>query len=212
MRDSVFFLGESELALGNPDSAEKRFATVTSVYPDSPYREACFYRLADIAYRRHDPPGALRRLDQLEKQFPQGSYRGSSLRMRGDIFFDQKRFEEAIAAFEKALSILADGAEKQAAWYSLGLADLMLDRKTRAAEAFGKAGTGLAKDLGEKARCSAACFSRASGGRMMQSRRSRISCTRSPMGSTLKKRSSSWRRFSIPAWNTTSPSSDGTRL
>ena len=152
VRDSVFFLGESELALGNPDSAEKRFATVTSVYPDSQYREACFYRLADIAYRRHDTPGALRRLDQLGKQFPQGSYRGSSLRMRGDIFFDQKRFEEAIAAFEKALSILADGAEKQAAWYSLGLADLMLDRKTRAAEAFGKAGTGLAKDLGEKAR------------------------------------------------------------
>ena len=151
VRDSLFFLAESELALENLDSAEKKFSTVTSVYADSPYREAALYRLADIAYRRHDAAAAVRRLEELGKLYPRGAYRGSAERMRADVLLDQQKYPEAAAGYERALSELSEGSERQAAWYSLGLADIMLGRKTRAAEAFGNAGSGLAKDLGEKA-------------------------------------------------------------
>ncbi len=151
VRDSLFFLAESELAQGNLDSAEKRLTTITSLYPDSPYREAAFYRLADIAYRKHAAPTALRRLDELARLFPRGAYRGSGERIRADILFDQKKYEEAVSGYERSIADLGEGSERQSAWYSLGLADLMLDRKTRAAEAFAKAGDGQAKDLGEKA-------------------------------------------------------------
>ncbi|HVP18017.1 MAG TPA: tetratricopeptide repeat protein [Spirochaetia bacterium] len=151
VRDSLFFLAECDLALGNRDAAEKRFSMVISLYPDSPYREAALFRLADTAYRSRDLAAALRRLDSLQKQFPRGAYRGSGLRMRGDIHFDQKKYEEAIAEYQGSTAELPDGTERQAAWYSLGLADLMLGRKSQAAEAFAKAGGGLAKDVGEKA-------------------------------------------------------------
>jgi len=150
VRDSLFFLAECELALDNPNSAEKRLTTLMSLYKDSPYREAALYRLADIAYRRHDAPLAVRRLDELAGLFPQGEYEGSAERMRGDVFFDQKDYERAAFAYERSIADLKEGSERQAAWYSLGLAELMLDRKTKAAEALSKA-AGQAGDLGEKA-------------------------------------------------------------
>jgi TolA-binding protein len=122
-----------------------------SLYKDSQYREAALYRLADIAYRRHDAPLAVRRLDELAGLFPQGKYEGSAERMRGDVFFDQKDYEKALFAYEQSIADLREGSERQAVWYSLGLAELMLDRKTKAAEAFSKAATGQAGDLGERA-------------------------------------------------------------
>lgn len=151
VRDSVFFLAETELAQGNLDSAERRLTTIITLYPDSPYREAAFYRLADIAYRRHSESGSLRRLDELARLFPQGAYRGSAERMRADILFDQKKYEEAASEYERSIADLGEGSGRQSAWYSLGLADLMLNRKTRAAQAFAEAGVGVANDLGEKA-------------------------------------------------------------
>ncbi|HTP59873.1 MAG TPA: tetratricopeptide repeat protein, partial [Spirochaetia bacterium] len=151
VRDSLFFLAESELALGDTESSARHLTTLITVYPDSTYREASYYRLADIAYRKRDMAVAVKQLDALGKLFPNGSYKGSAERMRGDVFFDQKQWETAAAEYGKAIQDLPAGSEQQAAWYSLALADLMMDRKTRATEAFAKAGDGASKDLGEKA-------------------------------------------------------------
>ena len=151
VRDSLFFLAESDLAVGESQSARKRYSTILSVYPESPYREAAMYRLADISYREKDVVDALRRLDDLKEQFPQGAYGGSALRLRADILFDQKKYEQALVGYRGAVSLLPDGGEKQAAFYSAGLAELMLGRKTDAAQDFGRAGGGSAKDIAEKA-------------------------------------------------------------
>lgn len=165
VRDSVFFLAECELAVGETDAAEKRYTTLLSLYPDSPWREAALYRLADAAYRRKDPGMALRRLDELRAKFPKGSYAASAERLRADVLFDGGRYGEALDSYRAAIQGLPDGHERQAAFYSAGLAELQLGRKSDAAQDFGKAasaagagaagpgaaGAGTKKDLGEKA-------------------------------------------------------------
>lgn len=155
VRDSVFFLAECELAVGEPDAAEKRYVTLISLYPDSPWREAALYRLADAAYRKKDPGLALRRLDELHAQYPKGSYAASALRLRADILFDRRRYGDALASYRAAIDALPEGPEKQAAYYSAGLAELQLGRKSDAAQDFGKAagapGRAARGDLGEKA-------------------------------------------------------------
>ena len=151
VRDSLFFLAESDLAVGETQSAQRRYSTILSIYPDSPYREAAMYRLADISYREKDAADALRRLDDLKAQFPRGAYSGNALRLRADIFFDQKKYEQSLAGYREAVSALPDGGEKQAAFYSAGLAELMLGRKADTAQDFGRAGSGSVKDIGERA-------------------------------------------------------------
>src|SRR5208282_3984605 len=61
VRDAVFFVGECELALGRLAEAERRFLTLLSLYPDSPYIEAASFRLVDIAGRQ-DRPSALQQI------------------------------------------------------------------------------------------------------------------------------------------------------
>jgi TolA-binding protein len=151
VKDSVFFLGECELALGNVSEAEKRYRTLTSLYPDSSYREAAVFRLADTAWRQKNAERALDQLDALQREFPNGDYRGDAWRLRGDILLDQKQYERAIAEYRRALGVLKDEGEKQAASYGMGLAQLSLGKKSDAAASFLLAGQGTANAVGEKA-------------------------------------------------------------
>ena len=150
VRDSVFFAGECELSLGDLAGAEKRYRTVLSLYPDSPYNEAATFRLADVAWRQRRP-SALRQLDDFLSRFPGGTYRGSALRLRGDILFEEKKPAEAAAEYARAASILPDGPERQAAWYSLALSQVSLGRKLEAADSFARAASGGSADIAEKA-------------------------------------------------------------
>jgi TolA-binding protein len=151
VKDSVFFLAECELALGNVAEAEKRYRTILTLYPDSAYREAASFRLADTAWRQRNTEQALGQLTALQREFPDGSYRGNALRLRGDILLDQKKYEQAIAEYGRALGLLKDDGEKQAAVYGMGLAQLSLGKKSDAAASFSRAGAGSANDIGEKA-------------------------------------------------------------
>ena len=103
-----------------PRSATVRSSPSTPTLPGS--RRATF-RLSDIAWRQRRP-GALRQLDDFLDRFPGGTYRGSALRLRGDILLEQKKPAEAVAEYSRAVGILADGLEKQSAWYSMGRAQL----------------------------------------------------------------------------------------
>jgi TolA-binding protein len=150
VRDSAFFAGECELSLGNLVEAEKRYRTVLSLYPDSPYGEAATFRLADVAWRQRKTT-ALRQLDDFLSRFPGGTWRGSALRLRGDILFEQKKPAEAVSEYTRAVGILPDGPERQAAWYSLARAQLLLGRNLEAAESFARAGSGGSVDIAEKA-------------------------------------------------------------
>jgi len=153
VRDSVFFTGECELSLGNLSGAEKRYRTILSLYSDSPWLEAATFRLSDIAWRQRRP-GALKQLDDFISRFPGGTYRGSALRLRGDILLEQKKPAEAVSEYARATSILADGPEKQSAWYEMARAQLMLGRKLEAADSFARAGvigSGSSAEIAEKA-------------------------------------------------------------
>ncbi len=138
MADSVFFTGECELALGNLAEAERRYLTIVSVYPDSPYLDASTYRLADIAWRQHRQ-SALQLVEDFLARFPTSSYRGSALKLRADILVDRKRASDAVTDYSRAVGLLPDGAEKQAAYYAMGLAQVSLGRKPEAAQSFGGA-------------------------------------------------------------------------
>ncbi len=107
--DSLFFLGESLLSLGNLSEAEQRYTTLLSIYPDSSYREAALFRLADIAWRDSRASDALARLDTLNQQFPAGAYRGSAYRLRGDILLSQKAYDLALNQYQGAVSLLPQG-------------------------------------------------------------------------------------------------------
>jgi TolA-binding protein len=150
VRDSVFFDGECELALGNLVEAEKRYRTVLSLYQDSPYIEASTFRLADVSWRQGRPT-ALGQVNDFLDRFPGGSYRGRALRLRADILFAQKKLEDSAADYARAAVLLQDGTEKQAAWYGLGRAQLALGKKLDAADAFRRAGSGGSPDVAEKA-------------------------------------------------------------
>jgi len=151
VRDSLFFLAECELALGNSAEAEKRYRTLLSLYPDSPYREASTFRLADIAWRAKNISQALLQLEVLQKQFPDGAYRGNALCMAGDIHFARKDYARALAEYDGGTARLKEDADRQSAWYSKGLTFLALGRIGDAQESFAMAAAGAAADIAEKA-------------------------------------------------------------
>jgi TolA-binding protein len=149
--DSVFFLAECELALGNLPEAEKRYTTLLSLYPDSSYREAATFRLADVAWRQKKGDTALTRLDAFQRQFANGAYRGNALKLRAEMLFEQKKYDQALATFERALTALDGGAERQSVRYSMGLARIAAGRKRDAAEDFAAAASGPLAEIAEKA-------------------------------------------------------------
>ncbi len=151
VRDSLFFLAECELALGNSAEADKRYRTLLSLYPDSPYREASTFRLADIAWRARNVSEALVQLDALQKQFPDGAYRGNALCMEGDIQFTQNDYARALFEYESAIARLKEGPGRQTAWYAKGLTLLALGRIGDAQASFAMAAAGAAPDIAEKA-------------------------------------------------------------
>ena len=151
VRDSLFYLAECELVLGDNADAEKRYRTLLSLYPDSPYREASAFRLADIAWRAKNGSQALFQLDQLQKQFPDGSFAGSAYLTSADIHFTQKNYALALSEYEEAIPRLTDDAGRQSAWYSKGLALLALGRPEDAQESFARAAAGAEADIAEKA-------------------------------------------------------------
>ena len=155
VRDCVFFLAECELALGNLAGAEKRYRTLLTVYTDSPYRNSAALRLADIAGRAGRSDEALQQVDTLLKQAGAGSLsaraRGSALRLRGDILFDRKSYEAALASYERARDLADDAADRQAVQYAMGLAQLGLGKKPAAAALFDTARAGPDRQVGEKA-------------------------------------------------------------
>jgi TolA-binding protein len=155
VRDSVFFLAECELALGNLAGAEKRYRTVLTVYTDSPYKNTASLRLADIAARGGRSDEALQQVDALLKQAGAASLstgaRAEALRLRGDILFDKKGFEAAIASYTRARELTADEADRQAVQYAMGLATLGLGKKAEAALLFDAARTGPNPQVFEKA-------------------------------------------------------------
>jgi TolA-binding protein len=148
VRDAVFFTGECELSLGNLGEAERRYRTILSLYPDSPWVEAATFRLADIAWRQRRPT-ALRQVEDFLDRFPGGSWRGSALRLRADILVDRRRPADAVTDYQRAAALLPDGAEKQSAWYSTALAQLSLGRKADAADSFSRAGSGPSAETAE---------------------------------------------------------------
>lgn len=151
VRDSLFFLAECNLVLGNGADAEKRYHTVLSLYPDSPYREASTFRLADVAWREKRASRALFQLDVLQQQFPDGAYRGNALCMAADIHFDQKDFTRALAEYDGAISWMKEGPGKQSAWYSRGLTQLAQGMIADAEESFAVAAGGSAGNVAERA-------------------------------------------------------------
>ena len=150
VRDAVFLVGECELALGRTAEAEKRFMTILSLYPDSPYVEAASFRLVDIAGRQ-GRASTLRQADDYLARFPGGAHRGSALRLKGDILLSRKMTAEALAAYTQSVAALPDGPEKQSAWYSMALAQSSLGRKLDAADSFARAATGGSGEIAEKA-------------------------------------------------------------
>ncbi len=154
VRDCVFFLAECELALGNLAGAEKRYRTVLTVYPDSPFKDSASLRLADIAARAGRSEEALQQVDALLKKAGAASLanrtRAEALRLRGDILFDTKSFEPAIASYARARELAADEADRQAIQYALGLATLGLGKKAEAAAIFDAARTGPDPQVFEK--------------------------------------------------------------
>ncbi len=155
VRDSVFFLAESELALGNLPGAEKRYRTVLTVYTDSPFKDSAALRLADIAARAGRSEEALQQVDALLKQAgPAGlspRARAETLRLRGDILFDRKSFEAALASYARARELAANEGDRQAVQYAMGLATLGLGKKPEAAALFEAARSGPDRQVGEKA-------------------------------------------------------------
>ena len=135
----------------NSAEAEKRFRTLLSLYPDSPYREASTFRLADVAWRMKNVSQALLQLDALQKQFPDGAYRGNALCMAGDIHFIQKDYARALVEYDGAIARLKEDAGRQSALYSKGLTLLALGRIGDAQESFAGAAAGPATDIAEKA-------------------------------------------------------------
>ncbi len=155
VRDSAFFLGECELALGNLAGAEKRYRTVLDVYPDSPYRDAASLRLAELAARAGRRAEALAQVDAALKRSGAGSLsgasRGDALRLRGDILYDQKSYDEALVSYTRARELLKEGGARQVVDYGMGLAQLGLGRTAEAVRLFDAARTGPARDTAGKA-------------------------------------------------------------
>ena len=150
-RDALFFLAESETALGDMAEAERRYRTLLSLYPDSPYREIAGLRLAEEAWRQGDAELALSRLADESRMFPDGMYKGSVLRIRGDIHLARKEHPQALAAYETAIGILKDGAEKSTTRYSMGVAELQEGNPDDAQKSFGRAAEGPPGALAERA-------------------------------------------------------------
>lgn len=167
VRDAVFFVGECERALGDLAGAEKRYRSLLSLYADSPWREAATLRLAEIAARAGKPAEALEQVNAALARSGasalQPRTRGDALRLRGDILYDQKRFEEALASYSRASEVLEEGAERQALHYALGLAQLALARKADAAGSLDAARAGPAADIAEKASFQLAALHAGSG-------------------------------------------------
>ena len=151
VQDALFYLAECELSLGNLVEAEKRYQTLLSFYPDSSHTEAALYRLAEIAWRQKKGPAAIDQLDLLQKLYPRGAWQGSAARLRADISLDQKRFEDATAFYQSAVDLLPAGPERQAAFFSLALAQEALSHAAAAADAFTQAREGASRDIAEKA-------------------------------------------------------------
>ncbi|HYW84683.1 MAG TPA: tetratricopeptide repeat protein, partial [Spirochaetia bacterium] len=149
--DSLFYLAECELVLGDSRDAERHYRTVLSLYPDSSFREASAFRLADIAWRAKNASQALVQLDLLQQQFPEGSFAGSALLIAADIHLAQGDYALALAGYEEAIAGLKDGAGKQSALYSKGLTLLALGSAADAQESFAQAAAGTVVDIAEKA-------------------------------------------------------------
>ncbi|HTZ50436.1 MAG TPA: tetratricopeptide repeat protein [Spirochaetia bacterium] len=150
VRDSVFFTAECEMALQSFGEAERRYRTILSVYPDSPWVEGSTLRLAEIAWRQ-GRPAALQQVEDFLARFPDGDWRGRAYRLHADILSDRKRLAEAAADYQRAASALPDGAERQSAWYALGRAEVALGRPADAVEPFRTAAAGPAARLAEDA-------------------------------------------------------------
>ena len=151
VRDSLFYLAECELVLGDNPDAEKHYRTLLALYPDSPFREASAFRLGDIAWRAKNASQSLLQLDQLTRQFPDGAFAGNAFLIAADIHFTQGNYALALAGYEEAFARLSDDAGKQSALYSKGLALLALGRLEGAQQSFGQAAAGTNVDIAEKA-------------------------------------------------------------
>ena len=148
VREALFFLAESEMALANPGEAERRLRTLLSVYPDSPYRDRAALLLAEAAWRQGDDARALALLDA---ELSAGRSQGSVLLLQADIRLSRREYAPATRGYQSALESLPEGTERSRAWYSLGISQLASGDPDSARQSFGKAAEGPPGDVAEHA-------------------------------------------------------------
>ena len=124
--EALFLTAESCFYLGRDrgGEAEERYRRLLRDYPKSRHRETVLFQLSRLLERSGRGEEALAQVRELEAAFPRGRYSGEIARLKGDLFFDLKRYPEAWAAYEKAAGEESDPGMSLQIAYNLGLAYL----------------------------------------------------------------------------------------
>jgi TolA-binding protein len=137
--EAVFFVGECDFFLGRYVEAERSYRTVLAAEPPLEQQETALYRLAIILAEQGRNSQALEFCDELELRFPRGQYIDLLIRLKADLLFDLKRYDQAFAAYSEALSAAAGTEERQVIYYNMGLSAFLNGNIRRSIEPLEKA-------------------------------------------------------------------------
>lgn len=123
-----YIQGEALLQTDRGEEAKGVLSLLEQLPAEAPARkEAWFPRvkllLAEIGFQQKDYKSALERLDEFEKIEPAPAYHYASGELRGRIFKQQAKFDEARAAFEKVLATKESERTETAARAQYGIAE-----------------------------------------------------------------------------------------
>ncbi len=147
VRDSLFFLAETELALGNTAAAEKRYVSLLSLYPGTPYKETASLRLAQTAGALGKTGESLALLEEFLAGGPGKALAASALRLKADLLFDRLEFAAAARSYRHALQAVEGGEQAQGISFELGISLLRAGYREQAADALKGAVEGASREI-----------------------------------------------------------------
>ncbi len=129
---SVFFLGEAQLQLGQLEKAEQRFREYLRRQPEGRFAQPALFRAGESAYLQDRFDEAKTDLAAFHRQYPDDQLNAYVLPYLGDIALEAKNYDAAVEHFRQALSEFPEGRLQDDCRFGLARA---LDKKGNDEEA-----------------------------------------------------------------------------
>ncbi len=117
--DSQYYFGESLYHMGELRDAASKLQFYLFMNSNDKFREAAVFRLGDIYQSLQISDEAVKYLQLLKSDYPQGEYYLDGLRVLGTTYRSIKELDKAASVFEEIIDLTDDDIEKQNYYFEL---------------------------------------------------------------------------------------------